>query len=106
MKILIVLLILTLLFSCKKAEDRSCFKKEGANISKSILLEHYEKIYLKEHLTYVLVQDTIEKIIINGGENLVNFVESSVDNKTLSIQNKNRCNFLRYNSRKIKVYKN
>ncbi|GEM_PF-145501 len=89
--------------SCKKAEDRSCFKSTGKQISKEIKVNSFYKIKVYEHLDFVLVQDSLDKIIINGGENLLNYIDVVVENKTLSIRNKNKCAFLRTHAKKIKV---
>ena len=40
----------------------------------SLLVElpHFNKLILGEHMSYVLIQDTIEKLRIHGRENLLN----------------------------------
>ena len=62
-------LAMVLFFSCKKSNQRKCFKKEGELIFKEINLPSFEHLLLKENIEFVLIQDTIEKIIIEGGEN-------------------------------------
>jgi hypothetical protein len=98
MKNLIILFVLTsfILGSCKKAENRSCFKSIGKNTEKTIELPSFDKLFLKEHIEYLLVQDSTDKLVIKGGENLVNFINWSIDDDgVLYIENKNKCNFLR-----------
>jgi hypothetical protein len=56
---------------------------------------------LKEHLKYVLVQDTVEKVVLTGGENLLNFIEVDVVDGVLTMSNSNRCNFLRSYKKKV-----
>ena len=97
-------LVMTLFLSCKKPNQRKCFKSEGESIFKEINLPSFDHLLLKENIEFVLIQDTIEKIIIEGGENLVDFISATVDNNVLKIENLNKCNFLRYNSSKIKVH--
>mgnify|MGYP001162209888 CR=1 FL=1 len=92
------------IFSCKKVENRSCFKKEGKIESRLVIVENFSKLFLKENLDYVLVQDSLNKVVISGGENLINLVDAKVEDNTLTLQNNNKCNFLRYNAEKIKVY--
>jgi len=90
--------------SCKKAEDRSCFKFWGDEKTIEVPLDDFEKLFLNAHLEYELVQDSTDKLVITGGENVVNKVEWSIsDDKTLSISNKNKCNFLRNERKVIKV---
>jgi hypothetical protein len=92
----IVPIVLLCLFSCKKSEDRNCFKSTGELTSKEIPLVDFDKIYFGPHLKYILVQDTINKVVLHGGKNLLNFVETSVDDDArLNVRNNNKCNFLR-----------
>lgn len=97
-------LVMLLFFSCKKPNQRKCFKKEGDLIVTEINLSSFDHLLLKENIEFVLIQDTVEKIIIEGGENLVGFISATVDNNVLKIENLNKCNFLRYKSSKVKVY--
>jgi len=60
-------------------------------------------LFLHEHLEYVLVQDTVEKVILIGGKNLLNFVIVDVSDGLLDISNTNKCNFLRSYKKKIRV---
>lgn len=89
--------------SCKKAEDRSCFKSTGGIVTKEVSLEAFELMELYPHIEYELIQDSLDKLVITGGENVVNFVEASIVDKRLYIKNKNRCPFLRDPKKMIKV---
>lgn len=84
-----------ILASCKKAEDRPCFKGVGNETTVEIELASFETLFLGPHLNYVLVQDTVEKVVLIGGENLVNFIGANIKDGELRITNDNRCNFLR-----------
>lgn len=89
-------IVLLLLVSCEKSEDRNCFKSTGDGTTKEITLESFDKIYFGPHLKYTLVQDTVNKVIIYGGKNVVNFVETTIDSDgRLNLRNNNKCNFLR-----------
>ena len=88
--------IFLLLGSCKKAENRSCFKSIGKATEKTIELTSFDKLFLKEHIEYILIQDSTDKLVITGGKNLVNFIHWSIDdNQVLYLENDNKCNFLR-----------
>lgn len=91
------------LISCSKAEDRSCVKSAGEESSLTIDLESFDQLFLREHLEYVLIQDSVEKVVLKGGKNLLNFVEANVTDGLLEISNQNKCNFLRSYKKKIKV---
>ncbi len=102
---LLFLLFLLSLYSCKPAYERSCFKGAGDSDSLAIELPHFEKIILGEHMKFVLIQDTIEKVRIYGGENLLDHIKVDTDNPLeLSISNDNRCRFLRYRKNEIIIY--
>lgn len=96
MKISIFFISLFLIFSCKKAEKRSCFKSAGQDVNKIIELQDFQKLKLKKKLKYILVQNDSTYLKILGGKNLVNFVHWKIsDDGFLEIFNDNKCNFLR-----------
>jgi len=93
-----------LLSACKKPEDRTCWKFAGDNMTKTIILNDFDLLFLGAHLEYILVQDTLNYVTIEGHENLINLVETEVSEGKLSIKNTNKCNFLRnFKTKKIKV---
>lgn len=104
---LLILSIFVLLgiHSCKPANERSCFKGAGNNDSLIIELPHFEKIILGEHIKFVLIQDTIEKVLLYGGENLLNQISIDTDiSNELSMSNENRCRFFRYRNNEVVVH--
>lgn len=103
MKFLYAIVILLVFFSCKKAEDRACVKSAGDEATREIVLPDFNRLFLGPHINYTLVQDTVNKMIVSGGKNLLNFVTSDVSDGLLSIENKNKCNFLRSYKKEINV---
>lgn len=91
------------LFSCRKAEDRSCLKTTGEEDTLELALPFFDRLVLHEHLEYELVQDSTDKVVIIGGKNLLNFVQAEVTDSILDISNVNKCNFLRTLKRNVKV---
>lgn len=99
-----LLIILTVvLVGCKKASERSCVKSAGEEITVERELEDFNKLYLGSHLKFILVQDTVNKVVLTGGKNLLNFIETNVSNGKLFISNENKCNFLRSYKKKVTV---
>lgn len=92
--------------SCKPANERSCFKSSGEMDSLLVELPHFNKLILGEYMSYVLIQDTIEKLRIHGRENLLNQINfnSNPALSQLRIDNDNQCRFLRYKTNDILVY--
>ncbi len=99
---LLLLLVSLLVFSCKKPEDRTCFKFLGSESTKEIPLASFDRLDLREHVKYVLIQDSLDKVVLKGGKNLLNLIEVKSESGLLTIENKNRCGFLR-NAKKVVV---
>ncbi len=100
---LLILTVLLVAISCKKPEDRRCFKSTGEQTEKEIALAYFNKLVLKEHINYVLIQDSTNKVVIKGGKNLLNLIETNVSENTLEIKNTNKCNFLRSYKKSVTV---
>lgn len=102
-KQLVVLTVLILAFACKKPEDRTCWKFVGDQTTLEVQVGAFDRLFLGAHLEYEIVQDSTNKLVILGGENLVKHVEWTNENNLLTIQNKNRCGFLRNAKKVVKV---
>ncbi len=89
--------------SCKKAENRSCFKFVGNEKTKEVEINEFYKLKLYEHVKFELVQDTVNKVVLIGGENLLNEISINVSENTLTITNNNKCNFLRNYDKVVKA---
>lgn len=95
--IIYISLLAALVFSsCKKASDRKCFKSAGTETTREIVFaEDFDRMMLHPHIAYELIQDSTDKVVIRGGENLVNFIECKIVDGRLEIKNTNKCAFLR-----------
>jgi hypothetical protein len=99
-----LVLISLQLVSCKKAADRSCFKTWGSDTTRTVSLPSFNKLEVYEQMEFVLIQDSTDKLVIHGGDQVVNFIEFEVgSDKKLTIRNRNKCNFLRSFKKKIRV---
>ena len=95
MKTVFTTLLVFILFSCKKEEDRSCFKTIGSHYSKEILVQNVRDLVLNSDITYLLVFDNQEKVVLKGGKNLLNFISVNQTENEITIENNNKCAFLR-----------
>ncbi len=102
-KISFLFILLSLLFSCKKAEDRTCWKGRGKETTKEFSMEGIESLKLGRNIRFVLIQDSTNKVVIKTGDKLINFIRFSTLNKELEIQNENDCHFLRYGNNDVVV---
>ena len=102
---LFLVVVLCGIHSCKPANERACFKGVGDEDSLVFELPNFEKLILGEHIKFVLIQDTIEKVLLYGGENLLNQISINTDiSNELSISNENRCRFFRYRNNEVIVH--
>ncbi|MDR0803043.1 GIN domain-containing protein [Fluviicola sp.] len=99
---LLLLFSMILVFACKKPENRTCFKFKGEDTTKEIALDDFNRLDLREHVEYVIIQDSLNKVVLSGGKNLLNLIDVTVSDGLLTIINKNRCTFLR-NAKKVVV---
>jgi hypothetical protein len=103
-KVSCLILSFLLLFSCKKEEDRTCFKSIGKENVFEITGLNLHKVNLDSKVKYVFIQDSLNKAVIIGGENLIKHIGFDYDaDSVLHIKDKNKCNFLRRLDRKITV---
>lgn len=102
--VVVLMILIVSASSCKKAEDRACWKVAGSPGERTVQLTDFDRLYLGPHLEFHLIQDSLNKVVIRGSENLLNLVECKVEDGLLRIENKNKCNFLRsYKKKKIRV---
>lgn len=92
---LVVMLFFIVLCACKKSEDRTCLKFRGDIITDTIELDPFNRIEIGKRLQVELVQDSVYRIELIGGKNLLNHITYSVENESLILVNRNKCNFLR-----------
>lgn len=102
--IALLFLGLGMFFSCKKEEDRTCFKSIGGESALEIKDLKMDKLYLKSKVKYVFIQDSLDRIVVRGGKNLINHIAFEYDNDSiLHVSNKNKCKFLRKMNSPISV---
>jgi len=99
---LIFLLAVFTLVSCKKAEDRACLKFNGDEIIRKIpISQGVDSLFLNDDLFYTLVPSTESKVVLRGGENMLNHIDIVSGNGKLTVSNHNKCRFLRSYKHKI-----
>lgn len=102
--IILIAFSLLLVVSCKKAEDRTCFKSWGNETTKEIPLVDFSKLELKEHMEFVLIQDSLNKLVVKAGENMVNLIKAEENEfGFLQIRNESKCRFLRNKKKVVQV---
>lgn len=102
MKYGVIILVLFSMFACKKAEDRRCLKGAGDTTTLEVAKEDFSKLFIGPHMHITLIQDSLDKVVVTSGQNLVKHIGTDIIEGQLRIENNNRCNFLR--SYKHQVY--
>ena len=102
-QLVVYIFILSIVAACKKPEERTCFKRTGEIDTLELTLGSFDKLFLHEHLEYELIQDSLDKVVLVGGKNLLGEIQLTVTEKLLDISNHNRCNFLRDYQKKVKA---
>jgi len=88
------------LFSCGK--ESKCLKSNGSQTIEERIVSGFNTIEIKGKLDVELIDENTNEISISGGENLMKFITTEVNDSTLIVDNKNKCNWLRsYKNGKI-----
>ena len=96
MKYLTIYILLLLAFSCKKGEDRRCWKVSGQiNAMSQSHDATINKLILCDDINLKLVNDSLNYCEISGPTNLIKLVHISENNNAIKIENQNSCEFLR-----------
>ncbi len=103
MKQFTYILILVLAFSCKKANERKCFKSYGENSEIEYALDSVQEFKLYKNIKYRFYQDTLRKVVVRGGNNLLDLINVTSESYITQINNQNNCNFLRDNDKLMEV---
>ncbi len=104
MKRIIYIAIALLFMACDSENGLDCFKKEGAIVQREIELASFTKIVVFERVQLHIKEGSIQEVIVESGENLIDDVEIKVEDSQLSIIDNNTCNFIRdYDITKVYV---
>lgn len=96
-------MIIAFFTTCKKENALDCFKSNGTEITDSRdpgpfkIIKTYDKIDLN------ITKGTEFKVDVVAGKNIIKNIKTKVIDGVLSIDNNNRCNFVRGYKRKVTV---
>lgn len=94
---------LVLVVSCKKAEDKRCLKSFGEMSEVEIPLDSTNEFRLSKRIKYNFYQDSLKKVVVRAGENMLKFIDVNTVDYSTTIQNNNGCYFLRGYDKIIEV---
>jgi hypothetical protein len=104
MRILAFTCLIFLLTACQKPAGRACWKKSGVQTESELTLDAFQYVRLHDGIELILIQDTVNFLKWEAGDNLMNFLEAQIMADTLHLKNLNHCRFLRYKNGKVKAY--
>ncbi len=91
-------------WKCGKGNACDCFKGTGNVIQEERQLPTFHSVYLEDNVNLIFQEDTVQKIIVQAGKNLIRLVKTEMRGDELYIHNDNKCNFTRRYDIPINVY--
>lgn len=100
---MIGLLVISALVSCGK--ESSCFKGSGDSIvEERAIPASIVEVVLSDNIDLVITQNSKASLTLQGGENLLPFIESDINNTKLELSSGNKCGFLRDYNKPLVAY--
>lgn len=101
----LLIVVSLLLVSCEKGQLLDFAKRTGKTVTVSRPVEDvFTKIYLNDDVNLVITQGPAYDIQLEGGENLLSGIKTTIKDSTLTIRNNNTFNWLRSYDYKITAY--
>jgi hypothetical protein len=86
---------IAILSSCKKDHMGDCFVSTGLISKETRDLAVFDSIRIGRRMELVLVEDTVNYVVLEAGRNLLDNITTTLENGLLSIENTNKCNWIR-----------
>lgn len=103
-KISAFFLLLSSLYACKKESKGSCLMGAGNDATeKRTISEKFDEIKAEDNIHILLIQDSLNFIQLQGGENLLPYIETTIENGILHFKNHAQCAFLKGYEHDIKA---
>ncbi len=96
-----IVLVALALTGCKKDK---CLKSLGDVVTKERVLINFTEVEVNDNINLVLTQDTVNKVMVEAGENLHDWIETEVKDGRLIVTDYNRCNWLRSFKKEITIH--
>ncbi len=101
---LVLYLFLFLLFSaCSKQSAGDCFKSTGPETTEVRYPGTFNTIELYANMELTIIKSNACKVELIGGKNVLKNMSTKVTGSVLSLENLNKCNFVRGYKKKIKA---
>ncbi len=102
--IFILFVIAFVVNSCKKDNLYDCFKPTGPIETRIREVSDFKNVIVNDKIELYLTQGPTFEVKLEAGKNLFMNIKTTVNNGTLTIDNINKCNFVRSPKKKIIAY--
>jgi hypothetical protein len=96
--------IIFLFNSCSKEKTFDCIKSTGKIVKEDQYFDNFSILYVNDNINVILVQNLPGKITIEAGDNLLPKIKTEQNGNTITISNKNTCNWVRSYDKPMNVY--
>jgi Putative auto-transporter adhesin, head GIN domain len=101
--LLFFLIVLIGWTGCKKS-GVNCLTSNGKTIRQDRLVQDFDSIDVQDYVNLILSQDSMNKVTVESGQNIINGITTEVVDRQLVIRNANKCNWLRSYDVPVNVY--
>lgn len=98
-----LLLFMLVLPACKK-DGGTCLSNTGQIIIQDRQVGDFDSISMNDYANVILTQDTVNRVRVEAGQNIIQGITTQVIDHLLIIHNHNTCNWLRSYNSPINVY--
>jgi hypothetical protein len=98
-----LLLLLTGLFACNKYGS-DCLESTGRIKREVRHVAEFDSIEMQDNVSLILRDDSVTRVEVEAGENILDGIETSVIDRRLVIRNNTTCNWLRSYAKPLNVY--
>lgn len=92
-----------ILLSCKKENAFDCFKSNGTTATETRNIGEFTVVKAFDKIDLNLVQGGECKVEVNAGKNILRNIITKNENGVLTIENRNKCNFVRGYKHRITI---
>jgi hypothetical protein len=81
-----------------------CFTNSGPVIFQERDVSDFDSIDVRDYVNLILTQDSVNRVTVEAGKNIIGGITTEVVNRELRIDNRNSCNWLRDYNKPINVH--
>lgn len=100
--VLFSILSVTLYTGCGKSGN--CLTSTGKIIQEARSVGEFDSIDVRDNVNVILKMDSVNKVVVESGKNIISGITTDVADRQLTIQNLNKCNWLRSYNKPLNVY--